>query len=119
MARGRRGRGTKAKKPARGRKPAKRTKAAARKPAKRRAAKAKPSRARAKAKAPAKRAVAKKPRVKKAAPPKQQKLEVDVIDVETIEEVAPGVAVVTDYEIVGVRPAAGEAKDDEPESQGS
>jgi len=114
MARARRGRGTKAKKPARGRKPAKRAKAAARKPAKRRAAKARTSKARAKP--PAKRAAAKKPRAKKAAPPRQR-LEVDVVDVETIEEVAPGVAVVTDYEIVGVRPT--DKTGDEPESQGS
>ena len=112
MARGRRSRGAKARKPARGRKPAKRAKSAARKPAKRSAAKSKAR------KVPAKRAVAKKPRVKKAAPPKPRKLEVDVIDVETIEEVAPGVAVVTDYEIVGVHPAP-EKKTDEPGSQNS
>lgn len=106
MARGRRGKGTKAKrKPAKARKPAKRAKAAARKPAKRRATKAKPSKARAKV--PAKRSVAKRPRARKAAPPKPKKLEMDVIDVETIEEVAPGVAVVTDYEIIGVHPSSG------------
>jgi len=52
-------------------------------------------------------APAKKTRAKKAAPrAQQQKLELDVIDVETVEEVAPGVALVTDYELVGVRPPA-------------
>jgi len=113
MARGKRGRGTKAKKPAKARKPAKRAKAAARKTAKRGAAKPKVRKARAKA--PVKRAVAKKPRARKPAPQKLQKpkkLEVDVIDVETIEEVAPGIAVVTDYEIVGVHPAGDDKKDD-------
>lgn len=109
MARGRRGKGTKAKKPVKRSKAPKRAKAASRKPAKRGAAKAKPRKQRAKA--PAKRAVAKKTPAKKAAPPqKAQKLEVDVIDVETIEEVAPGVALVTDYELVGVRPAATDKK---------
>ena len=117
MARGRRGK-SKAKKPAKARKPAKRAKAAARKPAKRGAAKSKTRKARAKA--PVKRAVAKKARAKKPAPPQAlpKKLEVDVIDVETIEEVAPGVALVTDYEIVGVRPAPDDKKD-EPGSQDS
>ncbi len=114
MARGRRSKG-KAKKPAKGRKTAKRAKSAARKPAKRAAVKSKTRKVRAKA--PAKRAAAKKPRVKKPAPQPQQ-LEMDVVDVETIEEVAPGVAVVTDYEIVGVRPVSNE-KDEEPGSQGS
>lgn len=108
MARGKRSKGGKARKPVKGRKSAKRAKAAARKPAKRIAAKSKAKKVRAKA--PAKRAVAKKPRAKKPVPPR--KMEVDVVDVETIEEVAPGVAVVTDYEVIDVHPAG--AKDDEP-----
>jgi len=61
--------------------------------------------------------IAKKPPVKRAAPPKPQKLEVNVVDVETIEQVAPGVAVVTDYEVVGVRPVP--EKKDEPGSSSS
>lgn len=117
MARAKRGRGTKAKKPVKSRKPAKRVKAAARKPAKRGAAKPKTRKARAKP--PVKRAAAPKARAKKLAPkrPPRQKLEVDVIDVETIEEVAPGIAVVTDYEIVGVHPVSGDKKDDGPGSE--
>ena len=107
MARGKRSARSKA------RKPAKRARAAARKPAKRRAAKPKSSKMRAKA--PVKRAVKKKQRAKKPAPQRPRKLEVDVVEVETIEEVAPGVAVVTDYEIVGVRPAT-EKKNEEPGS---
>jgi hypothetical protein len=113
MARGRRGRATKSKKPTRARKGTRRAKAAARKPAKRGAAKSKPSRARAKP--TAKRVAARKPRAKKPAPARQQRLEMDVIDVETIEEVAPGVSVVTDYEVIGVRPAPAENKSDEAE----
>jgi len=108
MARGRRGKGTKAKKPAKRGKTPKRVKAASRKPVKRAAAKAKPRKQ--PAKVPVKHAVAKKTQAKKAAPPKQQKLEIDVIDVETVEEVAPGVALVTDYELVGVRPATTDKK---------
>lgn len=82
--------------------------AAARKPAKRIAAKSKAQKVRAKA--PAKRALAKKPRAKNSSPPR--KVEVEVVDVETIEEVAPGVAVVTDYEVVDVHPTG--AENDEP-----
>jgi len=119
MARGRRGKGTKAKKPAKRGKTPKGVKAASRKPVKRGAAKAKPRKQ--PAKVPVKHAVAKKTQAKKAAPPKQQqarkaappkqqKLEIDVIDVETVEEVAPGVALVTDYELVGVRPATTDKK---------
>jgi len=43
-------------------------------------------------------------------------VEVDVVDVETIEEVAPGVSVVRDYEVIGVRPLPAEKKSDEPGS---
>jgi hypothetical protein len=100
MARGKRGKGAKARKPAKARKTAKRAKAASRKPAKRGAVKPK-------ARKPAAKALAKTTRAKKAAPrSQQQKLEFDVVDVETVEEVAPGVALVTDYELVGVRPPA-------------
>lgn len=100
MARGRRGKSAKARKPTKARRSPKRAKAASRKPAKRGASKSKVR------KQPAK-APAKKTRAKKAAPrAPQQKLELDVIDVETVEEVAPGVALVTDYELIGVRSPA-------------
>ena len=75
----------------------KRAKAALRKPAKRGAAKAKPRKQ--SAKAPAKMTQAKKPAPRQ----QQQKFELDVVDVETVEEVAPGVALVTDYDLVGLR----------------
>ena len=100
MARGRRGKSAKARKPAKARRSGKRAKAASRKPAKRAASKSKTRKQRAKA-------PAKKTRAKKAAPPAlQRKLEFDVIDVETVQEVAPGVALVTDYELIGVRSPA-------------
>jgi hypothetical protein len=100
MARGRRGKRAKTRKPAKARRTAKRAKASSRKSAKRGAAKSKVRRLRAKA-------PAKKTRAKKAAPPaRQQKLELEVVDVETVEQVAPGVALVTDYELIGVREPA-------------
>jgi hypothetical protein len=99
MARGRRSKSAKARKPAKARRTAKRAKAASRKPAKRGASKSKARKQRAKA-------PARKTRARKAAPPAQQRLELDVVDVETVEEVAPGVALVTDYELIGVRPPA-------------
>ena len=100
MARGRRSKAAKARQPAKARKTAKRAKAASRKPAKRGAAKSK-------ARKQAAKGPAKKTRAKQAAPrAQQQKLELDVIDVETVEEVAPGVALVTDYELVGLRAPA-------------
>ena len=100
MARGRRGKGAKARKPAKARRTVKRAKAASRKPAKRGATKAKARKQ--SAKAPAKKTQAKKPAPRQ----QQQKFELDVVDVETVEEVAPGVALVTDYELVGLREPA-------------
>ena len=53
-----------------------------------------------------KRAVAKKAASKRLTPPKAAKpgpeMPIEVLEVETIEEVAPGVALVTDYEFIGV-----------------
>lgn len=92
----------------------KRVKAAQRKPAKRSAPKAK-SRA-VPTKARTKRPAAAIAAPKKAAPRKQQaELPIEVVKVETVEEPAPGVVVVKEYQSVRVRRPKVTAQEDKPQ----
>jgi len=109
MAQGKKGAGASRRKPAKRRKAPRRAKATRRKAAKRGAAKVKPRKQGAKVQR--KRTTAKTARARKAVPRKRQREpEINVIEVETIEEVAPGVALVTDYELIGVREPAAEVQ---------
>ena len=97
-----------------GRKAPKRVKAARRKATKRSATKAKSRTTPAKTKA--KRPTAKLLSSKKAAPRKQQgELPIEVVKVETVEEPAPGVVVVKEYESVRVRRPNVTAEEDKPQ----
>ena len=95
-------------------KAAKRVKAAQRKVAKRSAIKAKSRPVSTKAKT--KRAATKILTPKKAAPQKQQgELPIEVVKVETVEEPAPGVVVVTEYESVRVSRPKVTAEEEKPQ----
>jgi len=96
------------------RKAPKRVKAAQRKVTKRSAIKAKSRTVPTKAKT--KRPATKIPASKKATPQKRQgELPIEVVKVETVEEPAPGIVVVTEYESVRVRRPKVTAEEEQPQ----